>query len=75
MQETYLDSLDNVKDKMDEHIDQYERINDILEQNMNLAKLIGGDNAYATFAKTYRLQRNINENELKTLRDQLAMWQ
>ena len=37
IQEIYLDSLKDAKDKMDDQIDQYERVGELIEHNAKLA--------------------------------------
>jgi len=69
IREAYLDSIDDAKDKMDDVIDQYERINDLVEHNIKLTQLLYGDNAgFDTLDKYYAKQERNNLNQLKQLR-------
>ena len=75
IQKQYLDSLKDAKDKMDDQIDQYERINDLLDHGAKLAQLIYGDKAYASLEKYYNLQQDNDERALNNLRMQQQYWQ
>lgn len=75
IQKQYLDSLKDAKDKMDDQIDQYERINDLLDHSAKLAQLIYGDKAYASLEKYYNLQQDNDERALNNLRMQQQYWQ
>ena len=72
--ESYLDSIDAAKDALDEHIDQYERINDLIEHNVKLTELLYGDKGYDTLNKYYDLQKQNNMNTLQTLKQQEEYW-
>jgi len=62
IKDDYLNALDSAKDKMDDQIDQYERVNDLIEHNVKLAQLLYGDKAYDTMDKYYELQKANNKN-------------
>ena len=75
IRQNYLDALDDAKDKMDKQIDQYERVNDLINHNVRLTQLLYGDKAYDTMNKYYDLQKTNNEQELNSLRQQQLYWQ
>ena len=75
IKENYLDALDKAKDKMDDQIDQYERVNSLIDHNVKLVQMIYGDKAYNTMQKYYELQKKNNEDELNTLRQNQLYWQ
>ena len=75
IQEIYLDSLKDAKDKMDDQIDQYERVGELIEHNAKLAQLIYGDKAYASLEKYYALQQRNDQRILNNLRMQQQYWQ
>lgn len=62
--EQFLDSLDNVKDKFDDVIDQYGRVNDALEYGADLTRKLFGDEAYNQLNK---FSDQLYQNNLKTL--------
>jgi hypothetical protein len=59
---------------MDENVDQYERINDLIDHNVKLTELMFGDKAYDTMNKYYDLQKKNNQNELNSLVQQREYW-
>jgi hypothetical protein len=60
---------------MDDQIDQYERVNDLINHNVKLTQLLYGDAAYNTMNKYYNLQKQYNEREMQSLRMQQKYWQ
>ena len=76
IQELYLDSIDKAKDKMDDVISQYERINDLVEHNIKLTELLYGDNAGFDIRNSYYSRQSVNNSRmLENLRQQQAYWQ
>ena len=76
IQELYLDSIDKAKDKMDDVISQYERINDLVEHNIKLTELLYGDNAGYDIRDSYYSRQSLNNSQMiQTLRQQQAYWQ
>jgi hypothetical protein len=59
---------------MDENVDQYERINDLIDHNVKLTELMFGDKAYDTMNKYFDLQKKNNQNELNSLVQQREYW-
>ena len=75
IKDNYLDAIDDAKDKMDQQINQYERINDLIDHNVKLTELIYGDKAYETLSKYYDLMQKNNQQELDSLKRQQEYWQ
>lgn len=75
IKDNYLDAIDDAKDKMDQQINQYERINDLIDHNVKLTELIYGDKAYKTLDKYYNLMQKNNQQELDSLKRQQEYWQ
>lgn len=75
IKDNYLDAIDDAKDKMDQQINQYERINDLIDHNVKLTELIYGDKAYETLDKYYNLMQKNNQQELDSLKRQQEYWQ
>ena len=71
----YVDHPDDAKDKMDDQIDQYERVNNLIDHNVKLVELLYGDKAYDSMQKYYNLQKVNNERELESLKKQQEYWQ
>ena len=74
IKEGYLDALDEAKEKMDDQIDQYERVNDLIDHNVKLVQMLYGDKAYDTMNKYYDMQKANNEDALNSLRMQQQYW-
>ena len=62
--ENYLDALDEAKDKIDDQRNGWESIGDELEHNIELIKLVSGENSYDSLSKQYDL---IHKNNLETI--------
>lgn len=60
----YLDALDEAKDKIDDQRNGWESISDELEHNIELIKLVSGENSYDSLSKQYDL---IHKNNLETI--------
>ena len=63
----YLESIDKVGEAFDEQIASYEYVGELIEHNLNLAKLIKGEDAFADFDAIYKQQE---QNNLSTLASQ-----
>lgn len=60
----YLETLDEAKDKIDDQRNGWESIGDELEHNIELIKLVSGENSYDSLSKQYDL---IHKNNLETI--------
>ena len=60
----YLEALDEAKDKIDDQRNGWESIGDELEHNIELIKLVSGENSYDSLSKQYDL---IHKNNLETI--------
>jgi FtsZ-binding cell division protein ZapB len=60
---------------MDDLIDQYERVNSLLDHQIKINELLYGDQAYKYLNKFYEKQRQNNQQELSNLREQQQYWQ
>lgn len=63
----YLESIDKVGEAFDEQIASYEYVGELIEHNLNLAKLIKGEDAFSDFDAIYKQQE---QNNLSTLASQ-----
>ena len=68
--QSYLNMLDQAKEKLDEQIADYEQITSLLEHDKHLIELTYGEKAYSILDKYYKLQKQNNKDELKTLKAQ-----
>lgn len=67
--EAYLDMIDEVGEAFDEQIESYEYVGDLINHNMNMIKLVNGEDAYAEMAQVYKEQK---ENNLSIMQSQKA---
>lgn len=74
IEESYLDMIDEAKDKFDEQIEQYEYIADLVNHDMNVVKLLYGDDAYAQLEKYFAAQEKNNNKQLDFYKQQVEFW-
>ena len=72
--DTYLDMLDAAQDKIDKQVEGWESINDHLEHNVKLIKLISGENSYDALNKQYERQYENDKNLLNTAKQSQEFW-
>lgn len=61
---SYLDMMDEAQEKFDEQLETYEQITSLIEHDMNLIKMVYGDDAYSELISYYN---QMHENNLETL--------
>lgn len=72
--ESYLETIDDVSTNFDKQIEDYGFITDLIEHDIDLLNLLYGDKNYDAMEKYYTtLQRNQN-NEMDALRKQSDFW-
>ena len=74
VKEAYLDMIDLANEKFEEHIQQYETITDIIDQNVNLIKLLDGEDAYKSLGIYYKMQKENNLQQLDFQRQEVELW-
>ena len=72
--ENYLNGIDQVADKLEDLMDQFEKINDELEFQGELIELIYGEEAYELLDTLYKGQEKSLENQTISLKTQVDMW-
>ena len=72
--ENYLNGIEQVSDKLEDLMDQFERINDELEFQGELIELIYGEEAYELLDTLYKGQEKSLENQTISLKTQVDMW-
>lgn len=72
IKESYLDMIDEAVDAFDKQVDQYEYINDLLTHDIDLIKLLYGEDAYSEMEKYYGQIENNNNKELDFLKKRVA---
>jgi hypothetical protein len=61
---SYLDMMDEAQEKFDEQLETYEQITSLIEHDMNLIRMVYGDDAYSELIDYYN---QMHENNLETL--------
>ena len=74
IKESYLDMMDEALEKFDEQLDTYEQISNLIEHDMNLIKLLYGENAYSDLANYYEMQHKNNLEQLEFHRMETEFW-
>lgn len=69
----YLDMYDNIKDQIDEQLDDYEFLNDLIEHDVDLLQLLYGDQQYAAMNSYYEAQYNNQTSQIAFLRQAIAL--
>lgn len=72
IKESYLDMIDEAVDAFDKQVDQYEYINDLLAHDIDLIKLLYGEDSYSEMEKYYSQIENNNNKELDFLKKRVA---
>lgn len=67
--EAYLDMIDEVGEAFDKQVESYEYVGDLINHNLNMVKLINGEDAYAEMKQLYKEQK---ENNLSIMQSQKA---
>ena len=70
----YLDLIDDVTNKFEEHVSQYDHINNLLEHQSNLITLLYGDKAFSKQADFYEATRHANMGQINFLKSELDYW-
>ena len=74
IKKSYLDMMDEAADKFQDQVDMYEQVKDIIDHDMNIIKLVYGEDSYADLEKYYQMQEDNNNKQLDFLRQQKDFW-
>ena len=72
--ESYLDMIDEAKEKFDDHIAQYEYVADLINSDMNIIKLLYGEDSYEELEKFYNALEENNNKQVDFYRQQVEFW-
>ena len=72
--EAYLSGWDEIKDGLQEQVDEYERITNEIEHNRNIISMLYGDDAYEELDAFYDLEEKANSGRLQYLTAAVAEW-
>ena len=70
IKDSYLDAIDEANDKLEEQTKQYEYIADLINHDMNMVELLGGEDDYADLARYYEMMHANNMQNVEFLRMQ-----
>ena len=74
IKKSYLDMMDEAADKFQDQVDMYNQVKDIIDHDMNIIKLVYGEDSYADLEKYYQMQEDNNNKQLDFLRQQKDFW-
>lgn len=75
VEQGYLDTMDEINDKMKEQVEAYEYVNELIDSDVELIKLLYGEDAYDSLGKYYDQK---HDNYLKALefdRQEVSFWE
>lgn len=73
--DTFLDGIDQSADKLDDLMEQFDRLDKELEFQGQLIELIYGEEAYGLMSKLYEGQERNTLKQVDSLRQQRDMWE
>lgn len=75
IQEAYLSMIDKAQEKFDEQIESYNKLSSLINHDMNIIKLLHGeDKAYAMLEKYYQKQNEYNTQQMDMYMKQAEYW-
>ena len=74
IKQSYLDMMDEAKEKLEDQVALYEQINDIIEHDKKVIELIYGEDSYKDLAKYYEKQHQNNLQNLDFQRKEVDFW-
>ena len=74
LHQDWLDKMDEVQEKFDEQISNYEFLRDIINHDIKILQLSLGEDAYGEMKKFYEAQQNNYEKQLDFQRQQKDFW-
>ena len=70
-----LDTMDEVKEKMDAQVEAYEYVNDLLESDMELVQMLYGEDSYEALGNYYAQKHENYKQALDFDKQEVAFWQ
>ena len=75
VRQSYLDMMDEAQAEFDKQIASYEQITNLIDHDLKLLELLGGEKNYKAFGNYYNKQVENNKEQLDFQRQQLEFWQ
>ena len=66
--------MDEAQEKFDEQLEVYDQISSLIEHDMKLIELVGGEDSYAELSEYYNKQHENNLAQLDFQRQQVDFW-
>ena len=74
IQKSYLDMMDQIQEKFDEQISNFELINDLIEHDKNLINLLYGEESYDQMSNFYNKQQENYKSQIDFQRKEVELW-
>lgn len=75
IKDAYLSMIDKAQEKWDEQIESYNKLSNLINHDMNIVKLLyGEDKSYAMLDQYYKKQNEYNQQQLDMYIKQAAIW-
>lgn len=75
IKDAYLSMIDKAQEKWDEQIEAYNKLSNLINHDMNIIKLLyGEDKSYAMLDQYYKKQNEYNQQQLDMYVKQAALW-
>ena len=75
IKDAYLSMIDKAQEKWDEQIESYNKLSNLINHDMNIIKLLyGEDKSYAMLDQYYKKQNEYNQQQLDMYIKQAAIW-
>ena len=75
IKDAYLSMIDKAQEKWDEQIESYNKLSNLINHDMNIIKLLyGEDKSYAMLDQYYKKQNEYNQQQLDMYVKQAALW-
>ena len=74
IKKSYLDMMDEAKDKFDEQIGTYETLADMINHDMKVIQLVYGEESYNQLGKYYEQQEKNYNKQIDFQRQQVDFW-
>ena len=74
MHQSYLKEIDEVNTKLNDQVKMYEQVQSLINHNMKVIQLIGGDDSYSQLRQYYQMQEDNYNKSLDFQRQQVDFW-
>lgn len=74
VRQSYLDMMDEAQAEFDKQIASYEQITNLIDHDLKLLELLGGEKNYKSFSHYYDAQVENNKKQLDFQRQQVEFW-